>query len=286
MEPLRLALPGGDALIAHLYRAVPERRRARSVVVAPATAAPQTYYAPFCRYLAEQGFDVIGFDFRGVAQSRLRPIRDYADVGFSDWAMQDYPAVIAHLHGLFPDQPLYIVGHSVGGWMPGVTPASADIDGILGVAALSAYWPLMARPHRYGHWLAWHVLVPASTALFGRWPGWAGLKHDLPAKLGREFSVWAKDPEFVFGARQFDARGNARAFRGHMHLLQIADDPWGTPAAVRALLEHYPNARSRMMETLRPADFGTGAIGHLGFFHSRHRETLWPHALACLDAFG
>lgn len=125
METLRLALPGGDALLAQLYRAAPECRRGRSVVVAPATAVPQTYYAPFCRYLAEQGFDVIGFDFRGVAQSRLRPIREYADIGFSDWATQDYPAVIGRMHALFPAQPLYIVGHSVGGWMPGVTQAMA-----------------------------------------------------------------------------------------------------------------------------------------------------------------
>jgi predicted alpha/beta hydrolase len=55
---------------------------------------------------------------------------------------------------------------------------------------------------------------------------------------------------------------------------------------VRSLIAHYPNARSVAMETLRPADFGGRAIGHLNFFRSIHKDTLWPHALKQLEAFG
>ncbi len=131
-----IAVSGNDHLIAHHFRAAPDRRRGRSVIVGPATAVAQTYYFKFCTYLAEQGFDVLTFDYRGVAQSKLRPIRDYRDIGFSAWAEHDYPAVIEHMHALHPGQPLYIVGHSVGGWMPGATRASHRIDGLLGVAAL------------------------------------------------------------------------------------------------------------------------------------------------------
>lgn len=284
MEMIRIPV-AGDELIAHLFSAVPETRRFRSVIVAPATAVAQTFYIKFCMYLAEQGYDVLSFDFRSVGQSLNRSIKDY-DVGFSDWAEHDYPAVIEFMHAQFPNQPVFIVGHSVGGWMPGATHASNRIDGILGVAALSAYWPLMARPYRYGHWLTWNTLVPLTTSLLGYWPGWAGLTHDLPAKLGREFAQWAKSPGFVFDAKQLDARGNAMKFTGHLHLYQIADDPWGTAEAVSALQAHYPNAKTNVMETVHPRDFGGNGIGHLNFFRSVHRETLWPHALARLTAFG
>jgi predicted alpha/beta hydrolase len=286
MDMIQIAVDGNDGLIAHLFAAAPNKKRGRSVIVGPATAVAQTYYIKFSTYLAEQGFDVLSFDFRSVGQSLLRPIRDYADIGFSNWAEQDYPAVIEAMHARYPNQPLYIVGHSVGGWMPGATRASGRIDGILGVAALSAYWPLMSRPHRYGHWLTWNTLVPMTTGLLGYWPGWAGLTHDLPAKLGREFAQWAQLPGFVFDAPQFDARGNAAKFNGHLHLYQIADDAWGTPEAVSALQPHYPNAKTNVMETLKPADFGSKKIGHLDFFRSAHRDTLWPHAVARLTAFG
>ena len=286
MEKIQINVNGNDQLIAHIFPAAPGKKRARSVIVGPATAVAQTYYIKFCTYLAEQGFDVLSFDFRSVGQSLLRPIQEYRDVGFSDWAEHDYPAVIDFMHVQFPNQPLFIVGHSVGGWMPGATRVSHRIDGILGVAALSAYWALMARPYRYGHWLTWNTLVPVTTNLLGYWPGWAGLTHDLPAKLGQEFAQWAQLPGFIFDAPQLDARGNAARFTGHLHLLQIADDPWGTPEAVSALQPYYPNAKSNVMETLRPDDFGAKATGHLGFFRSVHRETLWPHALARLEAFG
>ncbi|MBP6299028.1 MAG: alpha/beta fold hydrolase [Arenimonas sp.] len=286
MEMIRIQVASDDELIAHLFPASTETRRGRSVIVGPATAVAQTYYIKFCTYLAEQGFDVLSFDFRSVGQSMNRAIRDYNNVGFSDWAEHDYPAVIDFMHTQFPNQPLYVVGHSVGGWMPGATRASHRIDGILGVAALSAYWPLMARPHRYGHWLTWKTLVPITTALLGYWPGWAGLTHDLPAKLGREFAQWAQSPDFVFDATQFDARNHAANFKGHLHLYQISDDAWGTPAAVSALQGHYPNAKSNVMETLRPDDFNAKTIGHLSFFRSAHRDTLWPHAVARLTAFG
>lgn len=286
MKKIDIAVSGSDRLVAHLFPAAPEIKRGRSVIVGPATAVAQTYYFKFCQYLAEQGFDVLTFDYRGVGQSRTGTIGNYADIGFSDWAEHDYPAVIEAMHAWHPSQSLYIVGHSVGGWMPGATRASHRIDGILGVAALSAYWPLMARPHRYGHWLTWNTLVPLTTRVLGYWPGWAGLKTDLSAKLGREFAQWAQLPGFLFDAPQFDARGNAEKFTGQLFLLQIADDAWGTPEAVSALQPHYPNAKSNLMETLKPADFGLKQIGHLNFFRSAHRETLWPHALARLLAFG
>lgn len=286
MQNIEIAVGKDDRLIGHLFPAEPSCRKGRSVIVGPATAVPQTFYYNFCRYLAGHGFDVLTFDFRSVGQSKLRPIRDYADIGFSSWAEQDYPAVIEWMHAHHEGQPLYIVGHSVGGWMPALTRASSRIDGLLGIAALSAYWPLMARPHRYFHWFAWRALVPLSTAVFGYWPGWAGLNHDLPTTLGREFAEWAQQADFVFDARQFDPRGNALAFKGHLHLYQISDDPWGTPEAVRSLIAHYPNARSAAMETLRPADFGGKAIGHLNFFRSAHKDTLWPHTLKQLEAFG
>ena len=283
---IRISVTANDELIAHLYPSSTKTRRGRSVIVGPATAIAQTYYIKFCTYLAEQGFDVLSFDFRGVGQSLNRSIKDYKDVGFSDWAEHDYPSVIDYMLAQFPNQPLYLVGHSVGGWMPGITRASHRIDGILGVAALSAYWPLMSRPHRYWHWLAWRMVVPVTTAIFGYWPGWAGLTHDLPSKLGREFAQWAQSPNFVFGAKQFDAKANAEKFTGHLHLLQIADDPWGTKQAVSALQPHYPNAKSNVMETIHPNDFNTKHIGHINFFRSVHSESLWPHALARLTEFG
>ncbi len=141
MQNIEIAVGKDDRLIGHLFPAEPAWRKGRSVIVGPATAVPQTFYYNFCRYLAGHGFDVLTFDFRSVGQSKLRPIRDYADIGFSSWAEQDYPAVIEWMHAHHEGQPLYIVGHSVGGWMPALTRASSRIDGWHARTAISIGLP-------------------------------------------------------------------------------------------------------------------------------------------------
>jgi predicted alpha/beta hydrolase len=48
------------------------------VLIAPATAVPQGYYAKFARYLAAtQGFRVVTLDYRGIGRSKpeRRPAR-------------------------------------------------------------------------------------------------------------------------------------------------------------------------------------------------------------------
>lgn len=284
MQRIEIPVIDGEHLVAHHFAADAASRKGVSVIVGSAAAAPQSYYRGFCEFLAAKGFDAFSFDFRGIAQSQVKPLRQYHDTGFFAWATHDYPAMIDYVKQALPTQPLHIVGHSVGGWMPGFTRAAHQVDGILGVAALSGHWRLMARPHRYLHALAWYLLTPLSIRLFGYWPGVVGLGRDAPAGLGRDFAWCAKRPSFIFDAPQIDAASNVRRFTGRLHLLQIADDPWGTPESVSHLHEQFVNARHREIEPIRPSDFGVKAIGHLGFFRHEHRQTLWPHALQRLQA--
>ena len=53
----------------------------------------------------------------------------------------------------------------------------------------------------------------------------------------------------------------------------IEDDPWGTPAAVGALLQRFENAELSEI-WLSPRDAG-GPIGHNGFFRRDMQASLW-----------
>lgn len=250
-----------------------------TVVVATGAAAAARFYRGFCEYLAGAGFRVLCFDFRSVGDSRRLPIRRDRESGFSTWIEQDYPAVLHFAKSSRPDLPLLVVGHSAGGWMSGINPGVAQVDGILGVAALSGFWRHMARPHRYAHWLAWHVLVPVATRLLGFWPGLIGFNANMPPRFGQEFARWGRHPDFVFSDAALAASQRASEFRGAMHLLQIADDPWGTPAAVAAYAARFPNARRRSIEVIDPSNVSNVALGHFGFFRRQHGAALWPIAV-------
>ena len=286
MQQIQIRVQENDSVAATFFPANNENKLYRSVIVGPAAAVSQTYYQGFCEYLANAGFDVMSFDFRGIGQSKTRHIREYRDIGFLAYAEHDYPAVVNTMLEKVPDQKLFIVGHSVGGWMPALTKISGKIDGLITVAALSGYWRLMARPARYLHFLAWYLIAPLTIKLYGYWPGWAGMKADTSAALGLDFAHWAKKPGFIFDEPRINATEHANRFVGHLHLFQIADDTWGTPAAVKAVHDRYPNAKTRAIEVVEPKEHGIPFIGHFNFFRSAHRNSLWALALKRLNEFG
>jgi predicted alpha/beta hydrolase len=63
-----------------------------------------------------------------------------------------------------------------------------------------------------------------------------------------------------------------------LHVLQFADDPWGTEAAVSLMTERYTGARERSIQHVTPAEAGVAKIGHFGFFRPEMRDTLWKPA--------
>ena len=244
-----------------------------TVIVAPGAAAEARFYLPFCEYLASTGVDVLTFDFRTIGESRIDATRRRVS-GFTDWIEQDYPAVVAHARTHGRGGFLVVIGHSAGGWMGGVQPAADKIDAFVGVAALSGHWRHMARPHRYAHWLAWHLVVPLACRLLRFWPGVIGFRRNLAPRFGLQFSRWARHPEFVFSEPDFE--GNAAKFRGRMHLFQIADDPWGTAVAVSSFRDWFPNASGRVVETIPVEAAPSASIGHFGVFRKANASSLWP----------
>ena len=105
----------------------------RQVLVMPATGVPQSYYAKFAAYLAERGFSVLTFDYRGIARSKNGDIRKMA-ARMRDWALLDAAAAFHHL-----SSDVRVVGHSFGGQALGLLPDLGRVRGALVVGSQSGY---------------------------------------------------------------------------------------------------------------------------------------------------
>jgi alpha-beta hydrolase superfamily lysophospholipase len=166
MEQQQLSSDGAT-LALRVY--TPEGLPRASVVIGGAMGVRQAFYEAFATWLAGQGYRVTSFDYRGHGDSLQGPVREvHADL--CDWA-RDYEAVIAHAKAQLPDQPLFLVGHSLGAQLPGLLRTPQRVDGLLSIAAGSGYWrdnaPRLKRVVPY----FWHVLVPVATRLCGYFPG-------------------------------------------------------------------------------------------------------------------
>lgn len=253
------------------------------VVVAGAMGVQQSYYQPFARWLAEQGYGVTTFDYRGHGLSLQVPLRD-AKADLLDWA-KDCELVAAQLQKQFPGQALIWIGHSVGSQLPGLASIPLPINGLLSVGSGSGYWRDNAAPTRRVIRLFWWGVAPLVTALYGAFPGRKlGIVGDLPAGVISQWRRWCLNPFYAIGAEgQWAAEAYAAA-RYPLHALYFEDDEMMSLASVQSLVCWYKSSPSTL-ERVDPAMVPSGRIGHLGYFKEEMCELLWRPLLPLLESW-
>ena len=249
----------------------------RALLVMPATGVPQSYYAKFAAYLAERGFSVLTFDYRGIGRSLSGHVRDVR-ARMQDWALLDAAAAFSFL----AKKRIRVVGHSFGGQALGLLPDLTRITAALFVGSQSGYWknwPLLGRAWM---WPATHLGLPLVSKLHGYFPGSRlGFGEDLPAGVALQWASWCRHPRYLIGALGVEnAYSNVQL---PIRAYAITDDAFAPPSAVEALRRLYPNARweTRCVE---PRDVGVKSLGHFGFFRERFRDSLWREAADWLEA--
>ncbi|ORY86138.1 Alpha/Beta hydrolase protein [Protomyces lactucae-debilis] len=201
---------------------------AKVCIIANATGISQAFYAQFARYLADQGFLTITFDYRYTGLSffsgsdggiRMEPLnqadkvkilKQHPDVSLETWGRRDIAGVIQYAHQRFQGSKLYYIGHSLGCHvLPLVDqPTLATLHKVLFVSATNPYTGDYTDPEmsRAG-WKAMNEFVASNGYFDGRAFGMGGL---LPAAALQMWSRWtgfrhyaAGDPEFAAQFRRF-----------------------------------------------------------------------------------
>ena len=250
-----------------------------AVVINAATAVKRRYYERFATYLAQHGFAVVTYDYRGIGDSRPTRLRGFR-ARMQDWGELDQPAVIEHARARHPDVPLAVVGHSVGGQIFGLLPEPQRVSRVLMVAAQHNYWRLWRRPERYVLWGLWTLVMPTASHTLGYFPSRAfGLGEELPKGVALDWARWCRSPGALVQAIGGDAADRFGRYRGPMLSLSFDDDHQFAPRrAVDGLLALYANAQSEHRH-LSASSLGLRSVGHFGFFRESASERGWPIAL-------
>jgi predicted alpha/beta hydrolase len=176
-----------------------------------------------------------------------------------------------------------VVGHSIGGFLPGLAESAPLIDRMLTVGAQYAWWWDYAPRQRLGLFLKWHIAMPAATALCGYFPGRKlGWLEDLPAGVANEWSF--RGPRFERSHppdERSDVLARMSAVTAPILAISMSDDEFGTVPAIRRTLRYYTNA-PRTAVALEPEDYGLARIGHFDLFHDRHASGFWLDTLLWL----
>lgn len=280
-QALSIRAADGFALRGFVWRREPAERDRPVVIINAATSVRCRYYARFAAFLFHHGFDAITHDYRGIGESRPSTLRGF-EASWIDWGRLDFEAVLTYAARSFPGQPIYVVAHSVGGFVLGFAPSNHLIHRIFTMGAQVAYWRDHPPEQRLRMFVKWHLFMPLVTLPLGYFPGKRlGWLEDTPKGVVRD---WRR-----FGSRAMrDAERNRllEPFGGVTAptlAVSVTDDEFGTIPAIERLLGYFHNSPATHLR-VSPESIGRPEIGHFAFFHDRFQQPLWDIPLEWLKS--
>jgi len=262
----------GQSITVYLHE--PAQTARGGVVIAPAMAVPQRYYADFADYLAGQGYRVWTFDYRGMGESGSEDVRS-CTADLSDWVDKDYEAVMQTALAALDGLPLYVVGHSLGGQTAPLLASAPRIAGLVNVGVGSGAPRHNQRPVRLRSPLLWYLLIPVLCPLFGYFPGASiGLIGDVPRRAMEQWRSWCLTPDYILSGEPRARDAYAKARYPVLSLI-FSDDELLLESGCRMMHDAYTGTEVDY-QVLTPEEFALSRIGHFGFFRSEHESSLWP----------
>lgn len=269
MQPISIPAQGAT-LNGTLY--TPPTAPKAAIVLHGATGVPQRYYRHFANWLISQGYACLTYDYRDFGASATGHPKQSATC-MADWGLYDQPAAQAALQAQLPDAPLWVVGHSLGGFMLPFHPDTADIARVITVASGAAHVADHPWPYRAMALMFWYGPGPLATKLLGYMPGkMLGLGPNLPAQVYWQWRRWCVSKAFYEGDPSLPER--AAPYTGPLKIIAMEDDVMMPPKTVWKLERFYPEAQTSR-QLIRPQDYDLKRIGHIEVL-SLHNAALWP----------
>lgn len=187
LEAVGVTTPDGASFV---VRMLPHGDPAAPVVlILPAMILKARFYLPLAKALHAAGLSVATVDLRAQGES-TPALREAPNFGYRELVEVDLPAVVEAVTRRFPQAPLHLFGHSLGGQVALLFTAAhpEPVAGITVVGTGTVYWKAFG-PRRWFEalWkIQWIGLV---AAVRGWWPGGVLIPGPM---AGRVMTDWAR----------------------------------------------------------------------------------------------
>lgn len=270
----------GYPLIGTLY--TPEHGIKANIVLASATGVPQAFYRRFAEYATQFGYQVLTFDYRGVAQSAPKRLKGFK-MSYLDWGTLDLAAAIDFLAQ--DPIPLFMVGHSYGGQALGLAPNHAKVTAMYCFGTGAGWHGYMPFKEKMKVQVIWNIIFPPMVAVTGYLP-WSKLNMgaDLPIGVYQQWRKWCKNPTYFFAdPEQHALIAQYAQVKTPIYAVSALDDDWALPNSRHAFMQHYRQAPMQFIN-ISASDYGLKEIGHMGYFR-KGAEKIWDEILQSFHDF-
>ncbi|HPH46062.1 MAG TPA: alpha/beta fold hydrolase [Chryseolinea sp.] len=253
------------------------------ILLAGGTGIKKEFYLNFARYVSEQGYHVLLFDYRGIGGSKPKSLRGFKAMNH-EWGQKDMAAILDWLQQRYNTFPKFLIGHSAGGQQLGMMDNHNQFSKALLISSSTGYWMWLSSPYKYFTLFIWQVLAPVLLSTVGYLPAsWFGLGEDLPKGVAAEWRSWCMNKQY-FG-KYFGTTIQKQFYNEvtiPLHFLFPEDDTIATDRTVQSLRNFYTKSPTTV-EKIVLNDHNLQQIGHLGFFSRKVKDKLWGKALSFLN---
>ena len=242
LQPVQFSSAPGVILTGTLF--LPEGPPRRTIALNGATGVAHGYYARFAAWLCvREQAAVLTYDYRDFGDSSGGALRS-SRATMAEWGAGDQSAAADFLLETFPDVPLWVIGHSLGGLFVPFYAQAEKVERVIAVASGPAHWTLHPLKFMPTALFFWWLAGPLCTLLLGYMPGrLLGAGADLPKGVFWQWRRWCLSRRFYrpdWGGALPEPRFDA--VRCPVTLVSISDDVMVPPRAVAGLQLFYPHA--------------------------------------------
>ena len=254
-----------------------------TAVLHSATSVKKEYYLKFASFLAEQGYDILIYDYRGIGEAQRGSLKDL-QATMHEYGTLDQNAALAYLIHERGRTGITWLGHSVGSQLMGVVNNMEHVRQVLAINCSTGYWGYFPFPWNLMSLYMWHLAGPLLTTVKGYFPAsMLGMGEPLPKGVFYEWRRWCNSrTHFRKWLRKTRGIERFQGFKVPITAIYTSDDYIAGKKTVAALLDFYPDAEHKVIE-VEAKQLG-GKVGHLGIFRSKFQETGWPIILREMKA--
>lgn len=276
MKELILKTPDHFPLSVKIFE--PEMSNGKLLLINSATGVKQQIYFSFAKYLAEKGFTVITYDYRGIGESKPKKMNGFK-ASMRIWGTVDFKTVTNFIKKEYAGFDKFCLGHSVGALILGMNADSQIFKKFIFVATQDAYLGNLNFKVAVAGLLGFGIALPIMTHFLGYFPANRfGLGESLPKGVAFDWQTLILNKKSTKRLYETNEADFSKNLYQPTFIIHAEDDSWVTQKGMRNLMKTtYPHLKTTYRE-VKISESDKGEIGHVNFFRSFNRG-LWKIVL-------